>query len=134
MSKRKHHYFPCINPTPVEDPEEIIEESAKAVVVVPNKIGYSPDEYSYNFRFGTPDLAPGDNLSPLAVAVSPFSKIRVSNYSSEDEENDGSHQEVDNEAEEFIRRFYEQLRLQSRTQLLQYQETQYQEMLARGTG
>ncbi|KAK1320022.1 hypothetical protein QJS10_CPB04g00054 [Acorus calamus] len=40
---------------------------------------------------------------------------------------------VDEEAEEFIRRFYEQLRLQRRLALLQYQEMEYREMLARGT-
>jgi hypothetical protein len=45
----------------------------------------------------------------------------VSDYSSEDE-NDGGNVQVDDEAEEFIRRFYEQLRVQSRMQLLQYQE------------
>ncbi|CAL9124663.1 unnamed protein product [Musa acuminata var. zebrina] len=61
---------------------------------------------------------------------SPFS-VRVSDYSSEEE--DGlSQEEVDDEAEEFIKRFYEQLRAQSRVALLQYQEEEYQEMLARG--
>ncbi|URE14592.1 hypothetical protein MUK42_35419 [Musa troglodytarum] len=60
---------------------------------------------------------------------SPFS-VRVSYYSSEEE--DGLSQEVDDEAEEFISRFYEQLRAQSRVALLQYQEEEYQEMLARG--
>ncbi|RWR74333.1 DUF761 domain-containing protein [Cinnamomum micranthum f. kanehirae] len=70
----------------------------------------------------------------ITSMVSP-SSIRLSNYSSEEEENDsGSECQVDNEAEEFIRRFYEQLRIQSRTALLEYQESQYQEMLARGTG
>ncbi|MCL7023690.1 hypothetical protein MKW94_021468 [Papaver nudicaule] len=135
MSKRKHHYFPCINP-PNEDDLEEMEEEARGAVVVP-KIGYSP-EYARNFQFSTtatPDLAPGDSrFSPL---LSPFA-VRVSEYSSEDEseiqlEGMSSNPKVDDEAEDFIKRFYEQLRLQSKTQLLQYQENQYQEMLARGS-
>ncbi|OVA17333.1 Protein of unknown function DUF761 [Macleaya cordata] len=106
---------------------------SRVVAVVPNnKIKYySPNKYSYNddySRFGTPDLAPGsETLSPLVV--SPFS-ISVSNYSSEDDDNDedededdvnenediagdNSSQQVDAAAEDFIRRFYEQLRVQS---------------------
>ncbi|XP_026385726.1 uncharacterized protein LOC113281251 [Papaver somniferum] len=139
MSKRKHHYFPCINPPNEEDldEEEIEEEEAKAVVVVRPKVGYSP-ECAFSFQFSTaatPDLAPGDSrFSPL---LSPFA-VRVTEYSSEEEneiqlEGMRSNPEVDDEAEDFIKRFYEQLRLQSKTQLLQYQENQYQEMLARGT-
>ncbi|KAK9272350.1 hypothetical protein L1049_002721 [Liquidambar formosana] len=123
MPKRKHHYFPCINPPLSLD--DIEEERPKAVVLLPN----TPD-YTFNFRFDPSDeLAPGEKRSPL---LSPFS-VRVSNYSSEDENVDGGNGQVDDEAEEFITRFYEQLRVQSRTQLLQYQEMQYQEMLARGT-
>lgn len=37
---------------------------------------------------------------------------------------------VDGEAEEFIRRFYEQLQAQNRIALLEYQEREYQNMLA----
>ncbi|KAF6134036.1 hypothetical protein GIB67_038327 [Kingdonia uniflora] len=111
-SKRRHHYFSCIKPHEPEEPKYIVSQ-----------------EYSYNFQFST-DLAPEEKLtSPLK---SPFS-VRVSNYSEVDE-NDGNNREVDNDAEEFIRRFYEQLRVQSRMQLLEYQEMQYQEMLARGSG
>ncbi|KAI3975916.1 hypothetical protein MKX01_016599 [Papaver californicum] len=135
--------FSCSNtPNPVfshmskQDLDEEFEEEAKAVVVVP-KIGYSP-EYAYKFQFSTtatPDLPPGDNKSsPL---LSPFA-VRVTDYSSEDEneiqlEGMSSNPKVDDEAEDFTKRFYEQLRLQSKTQLLQYQENQYQEMLARST-
>lgn len=62
--------------------------------------------------------------------MSPFS-VRVSNYSSsedhdhvhisedDDENEDGRGGGVDDQAEEFITRFYEQLRAQSRMQLLQ---------------
>ncbi|XP_058102709.1 uncharacterized protein LOC131246521 [Magnolia sinica] len=127
VGKRKHHhhYFPsipCIKGP--DEPEE--SDEPKAVIMLPN-IDYSPD-YSYNLQTDVPDLAVGEKLSPM---VSPFS-VRVSNYSSDDENDSGARQ-VDREAEEFIRSFYEQLRVQSRTALLQYQERQYQEMLARGT-
>ncbi|XP_010249360.1 PREDICTED: uncharacterized protein LOC104591912 [Nelumbo nucifera] len=129
-NKRRNHlfpHFPCINPPPPtpprvpdDDQQEANNEVAKAVVVLSKK-DYSPDYYNsslYSFRFDTSsDLAPGEQLSPF---LSPFS-IRISNYSSESE-GDGGNMKVDDEAEEFIRRFYEQLRMQNRTQLLQYQE------------
>lgn len=55
-------------------------------------------------------------------------------YSDEEEElEEGTKQEgnvVDGAAEEFIRRFYEQLQAQNRIALLEYQERQYQNMLA----
>ncbi|GAV84018.1 DUF761 domain-containing protein [Cephalotus follicularis] len=70
-----------------------------------------------------------EKSSPL---LSPF-HVRVSNYSSEDENDIGGNVQVDDQAEDFIRRFYEQLRVQSRLQLLQSQEMEYKEMLARGT-
>nr|CAN74735.1 hypothetical protein VITISV_044235 [Vitis vinifera] len=115
LPKRKHHYFPCINP-----PEDIEEpQDDKAVVLLPKT-----PEYTVNFPFDTSDLAPADKPSPLP---SPFS-VRVSNYSSEEEMDVGGNRQVDDEAEEFIRRFYEQLRAQSRIQLLQSQE-----MIAGGT-
>ncbi|KAK2665952.1 hypothetical protein Ddye_004526 [Dipteronia dyeriana] len=119
VSKRKHHhhhhYFPCINTPQVleeEEEEEIMEpetyynEPNKAVVLVPKT-----PEYTFNFRFD------GEKHSPMP---SPFS-VRVSNYSSEDDEiiTDGGNGQVDDRAEEFIRNFYEQLRAQSRMQLLQ---------------
>lgn len=72
--------------------------------------------------------------SPLCLALSqdrsPFS-VRISNFSAE-EESGGGDAQVDDEAEEFIKRFYEQLRTQSRIALIQYQEREVQEMLARG--
>ncbi|XP_058092839.1 uncharacterized protein LOC131239249 [Magnolia sinica] len=123
-SKRKNHYFPCINVH--DDDLDDFNEQRTPVIVLP-RIEYSP-AYSNNSRFDGSDLAVGERLSPL---LSPFS-IRVSNCSW-DEENDGGIRQVDDEAEEFIRRFYEQLKVQSRTALLQYQENEYQNMLARGT-
>ncbi|RWW22913.1 hypothetical protein GW17_00012857 [Ensete ventricosum] len=74
----------------------------------------------------TPRRAAGDlpRIGLRTSLSSPFSD-RVSNYSSEEE--DGLSQEVDGEAEEFIKRFYEQLRAQSRIALLQYQEEEEEE-------
>ncbi|KAF5188500.1 hypothetical protein FRX31_021917 [Thalictrum thalictroides] len=112
LPKLKHHYFPCINPlTP-----NALEEYLKSVVSLP-KIDYSPEsEYSYK--------VPSDKER---FASSPFS-VRISNYSSEDDENKDESKQVDDDAEAFIKSFYEQLRAQSHIQLLQYQE-----MLSRGT-
>ncbi|KAJ0111116.1 hypothetical protein Patl1_02499 [Pistacia atlantica] len=107
LSKRKHHYFPCINPPEVFEEEEVFEREPKAVVLVPRT-----PEYTFNFRF---DATDGEKRSPLR---SPFN-VRISNYSSEDENEISGNDKVDDEAEEFIRRFYEQLRKQSRMQLLQ---------------
>ncbi|CAL4972318.1 unnamed protein product [Urochloa decumbens] len=65
------------------------------------------------------DLAPGEEESccaspalQLGGAAGEAFSVRVSNYSSEDEEGAGA-EAVDDEAEEFIRRFYEQLRRQN---------------------
>lgn len=62
-------------------------------------------------------VATGEQRSQMP---SPFS-VRISNYSSEDE-GDGLGREVDDKAEEFIKRFYEQLRAQSCIPMLQYEE------------
>ncbi|EEF49300.1 conserved hypothetical protein [Ricinus communis] len=109
VPKRKHHYFPCINqPEVIEE-----EENGKALVMLPKT-----PEYTFNIHLDNSaayDFAPGEKRSP-----SPFS-VRVSDYSSEEENCDAGNGQVDDEAEEFIRRFYEQLRVQSRMQLLQYQ-------------
>ncbi|XP_064947763.1 uncharacterized protein LOC135598149 [Musa acuminata AAA Group] len=120
-AKRRHNYFPCLHPV-VEEPPDDDTLRRPAVVRLP-KLEYSPHCSSVDL------LASGVSRTPL---LSPFS-VRVSNYSSggEDDDDGGLGQEVDDEAEEFIRRFYEQLRAQSRIALLQYQEKQYQEMLVR---
>ncbi|XP_042499922.1 uncharacterized protein LOC122078126 [Macadamia integrifolia] len=155
VGKRKHHYylnFPCIKNPPTDQDEESdashSREDMEVLAVLPNNNNHkklphdtcSPEPgcpHSYNFRLNapTPDLAPGDPVLLSPLLLSPFS-IRISNYSSEEENDAGreGNSRVDDEAEEFIRRFYEQLRMQSRTQLLQYEEEmQYQEMLARGS-
>ncbi|KAG4939399.1 hypothetical protein JHK82_045123 [Glycine max] len=109
VPKKKHHFnFPCMNTT------EVVEEP-RPVVLVPNMT----PEYTFNHRFdNASDFAPGERISPFTV--------RISNYSSEDEENEqeggNGNAQVDDQAEAFIRRFYEQLRMQSRMQLLEYQE------------
>lgn len=109
--KQYHYYFPCINDP---QPHQVIEEADddeehKAInALVPNTP--PAPENSFNFRFDAFDFEIMKRLSPFSV--------RVSNYSSEDiDENEGGNWQVDEEAEEFIRRFYEQLRLQSRMQL-----------------
>ncbi|OMO98539.1 hypothetical protein CCACVL1_04200 [Corchorus capsularis] len=122
--QRKHNnYFPCINAPDVIE-EQLDDIDPKAVVLLPK----TPDHYTFNFPITAADhinasdqFGSGDKLSPLLL--SPFS-VRVSNYSSEDDETDiaPNRSQVDDEAEEFIKRFYEQLRAQSRIQLLQYQQ------------
>ncbi|KAK7396016.1 hypothetical protein VNO78_16698 [Psophocarpus tetragonolobus] len=113
MPKRKHHFnFPCIHAPAVleEEPHfsfEAENDVPKAVVTVPKT-----PEYMYNF------FVPGDKKSPL---LSPFS-VRVSNYSALDENEEIGNDHVDDLAEDFIRRFYEQLRTQSPVQFLRYQE------------
>ncbi|XP_042498318.1 uncharacterized protein LOC122076813 [Macadamia integrifolia] len=139
VAKRKYHYlnFPCINypPSPSVDEESDAHKEDILVSLSPNNNNnnneLSPEPsyhhpYCFRLQTPTPDLAPaGEVVSPLLL--SPFA-VRISSYSEEDENEPNSL--VDDAAEEFIRKFYEQLRMQSRTQLLQYQE----EMLARGTG
>lgn len=122
-AKRRHNYFPCLN--------SVIEgdETPRPTVSVP-RIEYSPSPCSGLSQ----ELASGENKSPLP-SNSPFS-VRVSNYSSELEAETGeaasNSLEVDDEAEDFIRRFYEQLQVQSRIALIEYQELEYQDMLERG--
>uniref|UniRef100_A0A6N2M9U7 DUF761 domain-containing protein n=1 Tax=Salix viminalis TaxID=40686 RepID=A0A6N2M9U7_SALVM len=108
-----HHHHHHSRDLAREEAQLEAEESSRAVVTVPKT-----PEYTFNLHFDhASEFAPGEKRSPL---LSPFS-VRVSDYSSEDE-NDGGNVQVDDEAEEFIRRFYEQLRVQSRMHLLQYQE------------
>jgi hypothetical protein len=118
-AKKKHHYFPtnilhfpCIYPHEVEDKEE------PNTIVFP-KLDYS-NEYFSNDCLDPYDLPAVQKPSPL---LSPLCG-RISSSSNEDD-NDN---QVDRQAEEFIAKFYEQLRLQNQMSLLQYQE-----MLDRGT-
>ncbi|KAK9669793.1 hypothetical protein RND81_13G154600 [Saponaria officinalis] len=119
-SKRKHPHhihLPCMKPPLVQDELESVsreneENYNNALIVVPRT-----PEYTFNLRLDGYDMPSGDTHSPL---ISPMS-IKISDYSSEDEiNNDEGNIRVDDEAEEFIKKFYEQLRAQSRVQLLQY--------------
>ena len=125
-AKRRHNYFPCLNAV-AEDPDETPRPAFSAV---PRMIEYTPTPSPQCCS----SLAVSQELakSPLR---SPFS-VRISNFSEEDAgEILGSSncEEVDDEAEQFIKRFYEQLRAQSRIALIQYQEMEVQQMLARGS-
>ncbi|MQL91399.1 hypothetical protein Taro_024014, partial [Colocasia esculenta] len=117
--RRLNNYFPCISTGAEDEPDE--SSTPGPVTAATPRIEYSPQCSYLSY-----DLAPGEKLSPLP-SPAPFS-VRISNYSSEEESEEGPGSQVDDEAEEFIRRFYEQLRSQSRIGLLEYQE-----MLARGT-
>ncbi|WJX83211.1 hypothetical protein P8452_65888 [Trifolium repens] len=90
MSKRnKHHFtFPCINAP------EVIEEEP-----LPCQYSLSPLEFEI------------ENLSKGSVAIVPKTPEYTLNFS----ENENG--QVDDEAEDFIRRFYEQLKTQSLVQL-----------------
>ncbi|KAG6480646.1 uncharacterized protein LOC122015855 [Zingiber officinale] len=126
--RHRHSYFPCLHAAVVSD-----DDATPWAAVVPPRIEYSPlPENFFLSSSSSQDLALGEQRTPLPSASSPFS-VRVMDYPSEcEEEEDGGEGEVDDEAEEFIKRFYEQLRSQSRVALLQYQEMEYQQMLARG--
>ncbi|XP_020591373.1 uncharacterized protein LOC110032178 [Phalaenopsis equestris] len=85
-TKRMRSYFPCISAA--EDQLRI--------------------EGSPQCSYSTPNGARCNGERKRTVLLSPYS-VRVSNFSMEDGESD----EVDRQAEEFIRRFYEQLKAQS---------------------
>ncbi|KAL2333900.1 hypothetical protein Fmac_015113 [Flemingia macrophylla] len=106
VPRRKHHFnFPCLN-TP-----EVVEEP-RPVVLVP----MTPECTINRWFENASDFASGEMNS---ILLSPFS-VRISNFSSEADNEEGGNDQVDDQAEDFIRRFYEQLRMQSRKQLLQY--------------
>lgn len=100
-AKRMRSYFPCIAPAAADAEDQLrIECSPQCSYCTPGS------------------LVNGERRR--SVLLSPYS-VRVSNYSMEDGGNDGESHEVDSQAEEFIRRFYEQLEAQSPA-LLQIQE------------
>jgi hypothetical protein len=120
--KRLHNYFPCLGSVS-EEPEMWWTHG-----VALRRIEYSPSPSPKISLFTSRELAPGEKRS---LTPSPIS-IRIMDYSDEEEEQDVQQEEniVDGEAEEFIRRFYEQLQAQNRIALLEYQEREYQNMLA----
>lgn len=123
--KRKHHHFnfPCINHPQVMEEEDdhldLYEQQQKAtnnnninmmVLNNNNHVVSIPRTPEYSFNFG-----PGEKKSPMRSSFS----VRISNYSALDEtDQEGVNAHVDAQAEDFIRSFYEQLRMQSRMQLL----------------
>lgn len=136
MPKRnnKHYYhfnFPCIQAPNVFEgspPIEVLDvESSNVNVATKAVVTTVPKtpEYMFNLRFEfdyASEFAAGERKSPI---LSPFS-VRISNYSALEENNEevgnNGGTQVDDLAEDFIRRFHEQLRTQSRMQLLQYQD------------
>ncbi|GAU17231.1 hypothetical protein TSUD_324350 [Trifolium subterraneum] len=121
MSKRKHQFtFPCINAPEVIEEEplpcqyqlsplefEIETVSKGSVAMVPKT-----PEYTFNFRFDSSE----ERKSPL---LSRFS-VRISNYSALEENEEIENGQIDDEAEDFIKKFYEQLRAQSHVQLPEF--------------
>ncbi|KAI3442393.1 uncharacterized protein J3R85_001135 [Psidium guajava] len=94
-AKNKSQRFPCMRlPKVIEDFVE--DEPAYPETLI--FVAKTP-EYTFNIQI--------ERCSPLK---SPYS-VRVSNFSSDDE-GDGKYGPVDHKAEEFISRFYDQLRKQ----------------------
>ncbi|KAJ3688637.1 hypothetical protein LUZ61_017801 [Rhynchospora tenuis] len=94
----KRGYFACLN-TPVEEGGEEQEADLRT----PLRLEYTSQE-----------------LRDLTTPASPFD-VRVSDFSSlEGEGSGGNRGSVDSEAEEFIKRFYEQLKRQREVGLLEY--------------
>ncbi|KAI4342182.1 hypothetical protein MLD38_026833 [Melastoma candidum] len=103
--------IPCMNLPHVTEADEDFEGSgaddraydSRATVLLPR----TPDHFE-------------EKVSPLLTysSSSPYSVV-ICEYSSSEEEEDGNDGKVDDEAEEFIRRFREQLWMQNRVQLLQ---------------
>ncbi|PVH37560.1 hypothetical protein PAHAL_5G031000 [Panicum hallii] len=128
-SRRHLAYFPCLGAVAEEEDGRYGSSSPAPV----GRIEYyaaaaaSPAPSSPGLLLR--ELAPGEPAEESYCCASPallgggdgaFS-VRVSNYSSEDEGSAGG-QAVDDEAEEFIRRFYEQLRRQNTVALLPYMQ------------
>ncbi|KAK3421253.1 hypothetical protein EUGRSUZ_G01913 [Eucalyptus grandis] len=95
-AKNKRQRFPCMRLL------KVIEDFAEDEPGYPETLFFvaKTPEYTFNIQI--------ERRSPLK---SPYS-VRVSNYSnySSDDEGDGKYGQVDHKAEEFIRRFYDELR------------------------
>lgn len=128
-SRRRLAYFPCLG-AEVEEPLDPSPDPSAATAL--QRIEYyaaaSPAPSSPGLLLQ--ELAPGEECtpsrSPLIPSTGGFS-VRVSNYSSEEGDGDldrgaGGSEAVDDDAEEFINRFYEQLRRQNQIALLPYQQ------------
>ncbi|KAL3731056.1 hypothetical protein ACJRO7_027995 [Eucalyptus globulus] len=97
-AKNKSQRFPCMRLP------KVIEDFVEDQPVCPETLVFvaKTPEYTFNIQI--------ERSSPLK---SPYS-VRVSNYSnySSDDEGDGKYGQVDHKADEFISRFYDQLRKQ----------------------
>lgn len=103
-----------------QEDEEEEEEDSYPEAKVGSYLLMTPENTLNHLQYNACSYALSPAMEGASPLVSPFN-VRISNYSSE-EENEiscGSEQ-VDNQAEEFIQRFYEQLKMQRRLQLLQY--------------
>ncbi|KAG0476713.1 hypothetical protein HPP92_013090 [Vanilla planifolia] len=114
--RTRHSYFPCLGAVAEEDETARVVPTASSLLMLPN----SPHSSAAASR-------------ELSLSPSSYSPSSVRGSETDESTGDGSPPstgEVDNDAEEFIRRFHRQLRRQSRIALLQY-EIDYHEMLAR---
>lgn len=138
-ASRRHHlaYFPCLGAVAEDDdrryggfPLADADASPAPLARIEYYAAASPAPSSPGLLLR--ELAPGELeesccASPAlqlggASGSGAFS-VRVSNYSSDDEgAATGGSEAVDDEAEEFIRRFYEQLRRQNTVALLPYMQ------------
>ncbi|KAG8078987.1 hypothetical protein GUJ93_ZPchr0007g6370 [Zizania palustris] len=106
-------YFPCLGAEEVEEPH--LDAETAALQRIEYYVAVSKAPSSPGLLLQEEECTPAP-ASPLLSTAGGFS-VRVSNYSSEDDD-DGDYDRgggtaVDDEAEEFIRRFYEQLRRQN---------------------
>jgi hypothetical protein len=125
MLRRKHHFnFPCFNALEVIEEEplpcqyqlsplefEIGNVSKGSVAMVPKTT-----DFTFTYRFDSSEEKINPLLSPFSVRISNYStldEVRISNYSTLDENEEIANCQVDDEAEDFIRKFYEQLRTQN---------------------
>jgi Cotton fibre expressed protein len=103
-AKRGHNkrgnYFTCLN-TPVEKGGE----EKEADIQTPLRLEYTSQE-----------------LRGLTISPSPFD-VRVSDFSSMEGEGSSGNGGIDSEAEQFIRRFYEQLKKQKEVGLLEHPQS-----------
>ncbi|XP_062230382.1 uncharacterized protein LOC133928131 [Phragmites australis] len=116
-SRHRLAYFPCLGAVSEEELRADVASPAPLARIEYYAAAASPSPSSPGLLLR--ELAPGEEYctSPAPGAGAGFS-VRVSNYSSEEE--GGGSEAVDDEAEEFIRRFYEQLRRQNTIALLPY--------------
>lgn len=126
-SRRRLAYFPCLGAVAEEeydygygyqyDAEPArIDYYASAAAAASSPAPGEEEEEEYVYACSSASASPAVQLP--SAASGEFS-VRVSNYSSEDEGGVGS-QAVDADAEEFIRRFYDQLRRQNTVAMLPY--------------